>query len=59
VERLHGEINAGLTDPKLKTRLSDMGLPTLALSKAAFEKLIADETEKWGKVTRALNIKAD
>jgi tripartite-type tricarboxylate transporter receptor subunit TctC len=59
VERLHGEINAGLTDPKLETRLSSMGLPTLALSKAAFEKLIADETEKWGKVIRAANIKAD
>jgi tripartite-type tricarboxylate transporter receptor subunit TctC len=55
VEKLNKEINAGLADPKIKARL---GAP-LALSPAEFGKLIADETEKWGKVIRAANIKAD
>ena len=59
VERLNGEINAGLADSTLKARLADLGAMTLAGSPADFGKLIADETEKWGKVIRAANIKAD
>ena len=59
VERLNGEINAGLADSTLKARLSDLGAMTLAGTPADFGKLIADETEKWGKVIRAANIKAD
>ena len=59
VEKLNKEINAGLADPKMKARLADLGGDVLALSPADFGKLIADETEKWGKVIQALNIKAD
>jgi tripartite-type tricarboxylate transporter receptor subunit TctC len=59
VEKLNKEINAGLADPKLKTRLADLGGDALALSPPDFGKLIADETEKWGNVIRALNIKAE
>jgi tripartite-type tricarboxylate transporter receptor subunit TctC len=59
VEKLNNEINAGLADPKLKARLADVGGDVLALSPADFGKLIADETEKWGKVIRAANIKPD
>jgi tripartite-type tricarboxylate transporter receptor subunit TctC len=59
VEKLNKEINAGLADPKLKARLADLGGDALALSPADFGKLIADETEKWGDVIRALNIKAE
>jgi tripartite-type tricarboxylate transporter receptor subunit TctC len=59
VERLNGEINAGLADSTLKARLADLGAMTLAGSPADFGKLIADETEKWGKVIRAANIKAE
>jgi len=59
VEKLNKEINAALADPKMKARLADLGGDVLALSPADFGKLIADETEKWGKVIRALNIKAD
>src|SRR5215831_13942403 len=59
VENLNQEINAGLADPKIKARLADLGGDVLALSPADFGKLIADETEKWGNVIRALNIKAD
>ena len=59
VEKLNKEINAGLAVAKLKARLADLGGDVLALSPADFGKLIADETEKWGNVIRALNIKAD
>jgi len=59
IEKLNKEINAGLADAKLKARLADLGGDVLALSPADFGKLIADETEKWGNVIRALNIKAD
>ena len=59
VDKLNKEINAALADPKMKARLADLGGDVLALSPADFGKLIADETEKWGNVIRALNIKAD
>jgi tripartite-type tricarboxylate transporter receptor subunit TctC len=59
VAKLNTEINAGLADPKLKARLADLGGAVLALSPADFEKLIADETEKWAKVIRAANIKPE
>ena len=50
VDKLNKEINAGLADPKMKARLADLGGTLLAGSPADFGKLIADETEKWGKV---------
>jgi tripartite-type tricarboxylate transporter receptor subunit TctC len=59
VERLNKEINAGLADPKIKARLADLGGAPLALAPADFGKLIAADTEKWGKVVRAANIKPD
>ena len=59
VEKLNKEINAGLADPKVKARLVDQGSTPLVLSPADFGKLIADETEKWGKVIRAAKIKAE
>jgi tripartite-type tricarboxylate transporter receptor subunit TctC len=57
VDRLNKEINAGLADPKLKARLAELGGTVLAGSPADFSKLIADETEKWGKVIRAAKLK--
>ena len=59
VEKLNKEINAGLADPKIKTRLADLGGTPLVGSPADFGKLVADDTEKWGKVVRAANIKPD
>ena len=59
VDKLNKEINAGLADPKIKARLADLGGTVLAGSPADFGKLIADETEKWGKVIRAANIKPE
>jgi tripartite-type tricarboxylate transporter receptor subunit TctC len=59
IQKLNKEINAGLADPKLKARLANLGGTVLAGSPADFGRLIADETEKWGKVIRAANIKAE
>jgi tripartite-type tricarboxylate transporter receptor subunit TctC len=59
IEKLNKAINAGLADPKMKTRFADLGATTLAGSSADFGKLIAEETEKWGKLIRAANIKPD
>src|SRR5207302_737427 len=52
VEKLNKEINAALADPKMKARFADLGGTVLPGSPADFGKLIADETEKWGKVVR-------
>jgi tripartite-type tricarboxylate transporter receptor subunit TctC len=59
IARLNKEINAGIVDPKIKARIADMGYAVSQSSPAEFGKLIADQTEKWGKVIRAANIKAE
>jgi tripartite-type tricarboxylate transporter receptor subunit TctC len=59
VNRLNKEINAAFADPKIKARLADLGGTVLPGSPADFAKLIADETEKWGKVIRVANIRAE
>jgi tripartite-type tricarboxylate transporter receptor subunit TctC len=59
VEKLNSAINAGLADPAMKARLADLGVTVLAGTPAEFGKFIAEETEKWGKVIRAANIKPE
>jgi tripartite-type tricarboxylate transporter receptor subunit TctC len=59
VDTLNREINAALADPKMKARLVNLGGTPLPGSSADFGKFIAAETEKWGKVIRAANIKAE
>jgi tripartite-type tricarboxylate transporter receptor subunit TctC len=59
IETLNKEINAGLADPPIKARLADLGATVLPGSPGDFGKLIADDTEKWGKIIRADNIKAE
>jgi len=59
VNILHNEVNAGLADPKLKARVSDLGGTVFRGSPADFGKLIADETEKWAKVINFAGIKVD
>jgi tripartite-type tricarboxylate transporter receptor subunit TctC len=58
VDKLNREINAGLADPKLNARLAELGATALPGSPADYAKLVFNETEKWGKVVRAANIKA-
>jgi tripartite-type tricarboxylate transporter receptor subunit TctC len=59
IDKLNQEINAGLGDHKIKARLADLGGRPLAGSPADFGKFIANETEKWGQVIRAANIKPE
>ena len=59
IDKLNREINAVLSDPKFNTRLADLGGSVLPGSPSEFGKLIADETEKWGKVIRTANIKPE
>jgi len=58
VGKLSNEINAVLAEPEIRTRIADIGT-TVALSPAEYGKLIAEETEKWAKVIRAANLKAE
>jgi tripartite-type tricarboxylate transporter receptor subunit TctC len=59
IDRLNKEVNAGLADPALKARMESVGYSTFASSVAEFGRFIADDTQKWGKVIRAANIKAN
>ena len=59
IQKLNGEINAGLADPKIKAWFASLGGTVLPGSPEDFGKLIRDETEKWGKVIRAANIKVE
>jgi tripartite-type tricarboxylate transporter receptor subunit TctC len=59
VDKLNAEINAAFVDPKIKTRLIELGGMVLAGSAADFGRLVADETEKWAKVVRFAGAKPD
>jgi tripartite-type tricarboxylate transporter receptor subunit TctC len=59
IDKLNQETNTALADPKIKARMAESGGKALAGSPADFGKLVADETEKWGKVIRAANIKGE
>src|SRR5262245_3219532 len=59
IDRLNKEVNAGLTDVAIKTRLVDLGASVFATSPDEFGRFIADETEKWGKVIRSAGIKPE
>ena len=59
IDMLNKEINAAVADPDMKTRFAGLGVDLVSMTSAEFGKFIADETEKWGKVIRAANIKAE
>jgi tripartite-type tricarboxylate transporter receptor subunit TctC len=59
VDKLYKEISAGLADPKVKTRIADLAAVPLPMTPIEFGKLIAEETEKWGKVIKFAGIKAE
>jgi tripartite-type tricarboxylate transporter receptor subunit TctC len=59
IDKLNREINAGLANPRIRARIADLGNTALALSPSEYSKLLAEETEKWAKVIRAANIKAE
>jgi tripartite-type tricarboxylate transporter receptor subunit TctC len=59
VDKLNSELNTAVANAKMKARFADLGGTSLAGSPADFAKLIADETDKWGKVIRAAKIKPE
>jgi tripartite-type tricarboxylate transporter receptor subunit TctC len=59
VDKLNREINATLGDPKTAARLAELGVAPMPETSAEFRMFIGAETEKWAKVIRAANIKAD
>ena len=59
VERLNREVNAVLADPAINKRLLELGSIPMPGSIADFAKLVADDTEKWGKVVKFAGLKAD
>ena len=59
IDRLNGEINAGLADPTVKARLADLGGRPFAGSPADFGKFIDAETAKWANVIKTAGIKAE
>jgi tripartite-type tricarboxylate transporter receptor subunit TctC len=59
VDKLNKEINASLAHPKMKVQLAQLGGTALPGSAADFGRLIAEETEKWGKVVKFAGIKVE
>jgi len=59
INKLNKEINAGLADPRLRARIADLGGTVSVSSPADFGKFIVEYTEKWGRVIRDANIKAE
>jgi tripartite-type tricarboxylate transporter receptor subunit TctC len=58
IDKLNGEINAALSNPRMKGRLADLGGTVLSGSAADFGRLIAEETDKWAKVVRFAGLRA-
>jgi tripartite-type tricarboxylate transporter receptor subunit TctC len=59
IDQLNKEINVGLADPKIAARIADLASQAFIASPADLDKLVVGYTEKWGKVIRAANIKAE
>ena len=59
IDLLNKELNAGLADPKIKARIEELGGTVVGGTPAEFGKIIADATEKWGKVIKFAGIKAE
>jgi tripartite-type tricarboxylate transporter receptor subunit TctC len=59
IDKLNSEINTGLvSDARIKARIAESGGTVFATSPVELEKFIAEETDRWAKVIRAANIKA-
>ena len=59
IDTLAKEVAAALADPTMKKRMADLGAEPMPMGPAEFGKLLADDTEKWGKVIRAADIHLD
>jgi tripartite-type tricarboxylate transporter receptor subunit TctC len=59
ITKLNDQINAGLADPKLKTRFAEMGAEIFSNTPAGFGKFIADYIQKWAPIIRAAGLKVE
>lgn len=59
IDKLNKEINVGLADARIKERIADMGGVPMPMTPADFGKFMIEYGDKWGKVIRAANIKAE
>jgi len=59
INLLNKELNAGLADSKIKTRIVELGGTVLGGSPAEFEAILSEATEKWAKVIKFAGIKAE
>jgi tripartite-type tricarboxylate transporter receptor subunit TctC len=59
VDKLNSEINAALADPKLKARVAELGATVYPGSPRDFDKLVAEEIEKWAKVVKFAGLKPE
>jgi tripartite-type tricarboxylate transporter receptor subunit TctC len=59
IDKLNKEINVAVADPIFRARLADVGGDPMRMTPVEFGRLIAQDTEKWGKVVRAANLKAE
>ncbi len=59
IDKLNKEINAGLVDPKINARITDLGATVLAVTPGELRKLIAEDTEKWARVVKFSGARAD
>ena len=59
IGKLNGEINAAVADPKLRAQFRELGVSPMSMAPAEFGQLIADQTEKWGKVIKVADIKPE
>ncbi|MCZ7140551.1 tripartite tricarboxylate transporter substrate-binding protein, partial [Salmonella enterica subsp. enterica] len=59
IAKLNGEVNAVLAEPAIKARLVELGGAPLIGPPAAFDKMIAEETEKWAKVVKSAGLKVE
>jgi tripartite-type tricarboxylate transporter receptor subunit TctC len=59
ISKLNQEINAALVEPRMRMRFAELGGAGFIRSPADMSKFVADETEKWGEVIRAANVKPD
>ena len=59
IDRLHREINACLDDPRVKARIVELGYLVFKTSQTEFTRFVGESIEKWAKVIRAANMRAE